>query len=119
MSRLLVALYGNKYIDHSRLEKLIDKNNISKRDFLSGNLEAKAFVDKDFIKLHQSTLRKVDILANIAGRASRNELKTNLTWIKYYIKYPIVFFELITKHPVISGIIVIVGLFLSIIQMFR
>lgn len=119
LSRLLVDIYGINYISHPRLEKLIEKNNISKRDFLNGEGEAKAFVNKDFIKLHQSTLRKVDILANIAGRAARDELKTNLTWWKYCSKYPRAFFEFIKDNAVVSGLIIIVGLILTIVEFFK
>lgn len=31
-------------------------------------------------RLHQSTPRKVDVLATLAGRANANTLETNATW---------------------------------------
>lgn len=80
LSRMLVAIYGVGYIGHPRMEKLLEKNNIAPRDFLTGAQEAKAFEERDFVALHQSTLRKVDVLANIAGRAHDRDLKTNTTW---------------------------------------
>lgn len=80
LSRMLISIYGVGYIGNPRLEKLIEKNNISHRDFLVGAEEAKAFENSEYLKLHQSTLRKVDIFANIAGRAENGTLKTNATW---------------------------------------
>ena len=62
LARKMVEIYGNYIKEHPRFEKLIEKNNITKRDFLGGAEEAAAFENKEFVKLHQSTLRKVDIL---------------------------------------------------------
>lgn len=80
LSRLLIAIYGKAYIGHPRIENLIKKNNISNKDLLVGAEEAKAFENGDYVKLHQSTLRKVDVFANIAGVAENGTLETNATW---------------------------------------
>ena len=80
LSRLLVQAYGTGYIGHPRLKKLLEKNHIEPLDFLSGEAEAEAFERGDYVALHQSTLRKVDVLANLAGRAHTNSLRTNATW---------------------------------------
>jgi len=80
LSRLLIDIYGVAYIGHSRLEKLIQKNEIQPRDMMTGAEEAQAFVDGNYVGLHQSTLRKVDVLANIAERAQNQQLLTNTSW---------------------------------------
>jgi hypothetical protein len=80
LARLLISLYGVGYIGHPRLERLIEKNMITARDFLVGAEEAKAFEAGEYVKLHQSTLRKVDVLANIAERAENGTLRTNSNW---------------------------------------
>ena len=80
LSRLLQDVYGSGYIGHPRLEQLLWKNGIAPRDFLSGHQEAEAFEDRDFYALHLSTLRKVDVLANIALLAHDRKLKTNTSW---------------------------------------
>lgn len=80
LSRILVSIYGVGYIAHPRLESLMKYNSITARDFLTGKQEADAFENKQFVKLHQSTLRKVDILANIASRAHAGDLKTLASW---------------------------------------
>lgn len=80
ISRALVDIYGIAYIGHPRLESLMRKNQITNKDFLSGKDEAEAFDKKLFIKLHQSTLRKVDTIANIFERTADGTLKTNASW---------------------------------------
>jgi hypothetical protein len=80
LARVLVDIYGVGYVEHPRLEKLLLKNQIRPLDFLSGPEEAAAFENRNFVALHQSTLRKVDVIANIATRAFDRDLKTNTTW---------------------------------------
>lgn len=80
LSRALVDLYGVGYIGHPRLETLLEKNKITAKDFLTGKQEADAFDNKEFVRLHQSTLRKVDCLANLFERSLNGTLKTNATW---------------------------------------
>jgi hypothetical protein len=80
LARLLIDIYGVGYIGHPRLETLLAKNSIKPRDFLTGPQEAEAFETRNFVGLHQSTLRKVDVLANLAERAHTRQLKTNSTW---------------------------------------
>lgn len=102
LARELVAIYGVGYIGHPRLENLVEKNKITNRDFLVGAQEAAAFDNKEYVKLHQSTLRKVDILANIAERVESNSLSTNATWRERYGVHPSVVVELIKEHWVYS-----------------
>lgn len=80
LARLLIDIYGVAYIGHPRLETLLAKNSIKPRDFLTGPQEAEAFEKRNFVGLHQSTLRKVDVIANLAERARSRQLKTNTTW---------------------------------------
>jgi hypothetical protein len=87
LARVLIARYGPEYTrygpdnkEHPRLEKLMMLNQISAKDALTGKEEADAFDNKQYIKLHQSTLRKVDVIANIAEREWNGSLRTNSTW---------------------------------------
>ena len=102
LSRALIDLYGVGYIAHPRLETLIEKNKITAKDFLTGKDEAAAFENKEFVKLHQSTLRKVDTLANILERASSNNLKTNSSWFQQHGYTPAAFAEWAKEHWIIS-----------------
>ncbi len=47
---------------------------------MTGPQEAEAFDRRNFVGLHQSTLRKVDVIANVAERAHHRHLETNTTW---------------------------------------
>lgn len=80
MARLMIDIYGVGYIGHPRLTNLIAHNKIAPIGFLSGKDEAAAFDAGDYVKLHQSTLRKVDVLANILGRAHERRLRVLSTW---------------------------------------
>lgn len=107
LSRGLVDLYGIGYIGHPRLGKIIEKNKMSSKDMLSGADEAKAFEEKEFVKLHQSTLRKVDILSNLFERTLNKTLKTNATWAEQYGFTPSVLAELVKKHWIVTVVIVL------------
>ncbi|MCD4727186.1 MAG: 3'-5' exonuclease [Pirellulales bacterium] len=76
LARILIDLYGVGYIGHPRLTNLIKLNSIGNLDLLPGEEEAKAFDNGEYVKLHQSTLRKVDILTNIVDRTADGTLKT-------------------------------------------
>jgi hypothetical protein len=80
LSRMLIDIYGRGYICHPRMEKLLERNDIATRDFLTGEEEAKAFEEHNYAALHQSTLRKIDVIANIASQAHDRDLTTNTTW---------------------------------------
>ncbi|MDR7317831.1 hypothetical protein [Brevibacillus nitrificans] len=76
LSRYLVDIYGLKYIGHPRFQKLVEFNKITSKDMLAGAEEAEAFVAKEYVKLHQSTLRKVDCIQTILERTANGTLKT-------------------------------------------
>jgi hypothetical protein len=103
LSRLLIAIYGITYIPHRRLDNLMEKNNIEKKDFMTGADEAEAFEKGDYVALHQSTLRKVDILAAIAERAHGKTLKTNATFWERNGGYLPALFVWVLDNPVIVG----------------
>lgn len=84
LARLLPNKYGLRYIGHPRLEKLVEKNHITQKDFLTGKEEAMYFEKKEFIRLHQSTLRKVDVLQTIFERTLDNSLCTDAKFRDIY-----------------------------------
>lgn len=110
LSRALVAIFGNKYIGHPRLVKMMEANHITALDLLDGPGEAAAFENKEFVKLHQSTLRKVDVLANILGRVIDDTIKTNATWRDTHGIHPKIILEYIAKHWVLSLLASAVGI---------
>ena len=114
LSRILIDIYGVAYIGHSRLEKLIEKNQIQPRDMMTGAEEAQAFVDGNYVGLHQSTLRKVDVLANIAERAQNKQLLTNTSRWQMHGGSLRTGLEWIADNKVISLVIALAGLGLAI-----
>lgn len=116
LARLLVSLYGVGYAAHPRLATVVAKNRISDLGFLTGEEEAKAFEDRDYVRLHQSTLRKVDILANIAIRAADRTLKTDARFREIYGGYLAAFSELMREHWAFS-LLGVVGAIASIVAL--
>lgn len=108
-SRLLIANYGSNYIGHPRLRSLVEKNSITHRDFLGGQAEADAFTNKQYVKLHQSTLRKVDVLAKIVEYAANGSLKTNSSLKDIYGNYLAAFIEIFTANPIISLVVLLIS----------
>ena len=113
IARVLIEKYGVQYIGHPRLTKLLEKNDISAKNLLNGDEEAKAFDNKEYVKLHQSTLRKVDVIDSILKRSVESDLKTNATIRQIYGLTPQGIYELIKDHWLWSLIISIIMLFLG------
>ncbi len=80
LARLLIDIYGTGYIAHPRLPNLLEKNQMKAPGFLTGAEEAKAFEKRNYVSLHQSTLRKVGEIANLARLANERKLKVDTSW---------------------------------------
>jgi predicted CopG family antitoxin len=76
LAQTLKDIFGPNYIDNPKMQSLIELNDITKRDFLTGAEEADAFSKKEYFRLHLSTLRKVDSFADILERLLQGKLKT-------------------------------------------
>ncbi|MFI2956872.1 hypothetical protein [Priestia sp. JSM ZJ58] len=109
LARLLIDIYGVGYIGHPRLEKLIEKNKISHRDFLDGQSEAAAFTNKEYVKLHMSTLKKVDVFHSILDKVASGNLKTNAKWHEPYGLSPQGVYEAIKDHWLYAIITLLLG----------
>ena len=110
LSRILIRIYGQDYIGHPRIEKLMQLNSITSRDFLSGKAEADAFDEKEFVKLHQSTLRKVDVLSSFASRAHGGILKTDSSWWDINGLSVKALGEWVREHWLVGAVITLLGL---------
>ena len=89
-------------IDYDHLKKykriIIEYNNIKAKDFLRGADETEAFKNKEYIKLHRSTLRKVDVLANLLNRAIDKKLKVKSRWYEIHGLSPQGVFDYFTSR---------------------
>lgn len=123
LARALISLFSRQYIEHGdsgRLLALIKLNNITDKDALTGKQEAAAFENGEYIKLHQSTLRKVACISSIVDRTVDGSLITNATWLDKNGMHPKAIVEYVKGHwiwslvvmlAVLSGLLVrIVGL---------
>ena len=116
LARSFAALYGLRYAPHARLKHIVDKNGVSHKDFLAGAEEATAFQNKEYVPLHLSTLRKVDILATLAERADQGSIRTYAPFADTWGLYPQVFGEWLREHwivSIIAALITVVGLLLA------
>lgn len=109
LSRILIAIYGVGYTSHPRIENLMELNSITAKDFLTGKQEADAFEAKQFLKLHQSTLRKVDIFANFAERAHAGRLNSYSSWWEMNGRSIKAIGEWIREHWLIGSVITAIG----------
>jgi hypothetical protein len=112
LARELVTLYGRKYAPHTspngrkgRLMSIVEINGIADVDALQGAEEAEAYNQSEYLRLHRSTLRKVDIFANIFDRVHGKDLKTNATFMDIYGVHPVAIIEVAKSHPVVTSII--------------
>lgn len=109
----LKILYSADYIEHPRFEKLVEKNQISKKDFLNGVEEAAAFENKEYVKLHHSTLRKVNMMHSIYEKVLDKNLKNNSNWRKIYGVTPQGIFEAIKENWILSLLVSLLTILLS------
>lgn len=109
LSRLFIDLYGVGYIGHPRLENLLTQNHITARDFMTGKQEADAFEAGQYVDLHRSTLRKVDVFCNLASRAYDDKLTTLASWKEAHgISWEAISY-LAKKHPVYTTLTILGG----------
>lgn len=113
LARLFIQCYGVNYIDHPRMEKLLSYNNIKAKDYLKGADEAAAFSAKEYVKLHQSTLRKVDVFADLLNRAIQQNLKVKSKWYEIYGISPQGIFDFCRDRWWIQALMYIITLLLG------
>ncbi|KQX38198.1 hypothetical protein ASD04_11300 [Devosia sp. Root436] len=119
LARELVAMFGVKYAPHGasgRMHSLMEMNHITAKDALNGKGEAEAFENQEYVKLHQSTLRKADVIANLLDRTLDGSIKTKATWFDLHGFHPVAVIEWITEHWVFAalGIVaLLIGLYLG------
>lgn len=117
LARELISLYGRKYAPHQdskgrkgRIMSLAELNQVTDEDALTGKEEADAYVSGDYLKMHRSTLRKLDMFANFFDRAHHKKLKTKSSWLDRTGIHPVAIIEAAKIHPVFIAFIFLGGL---------
>lgn len=118
LSQVLIILYGEKYIEHPRLEKICELNKIGRKDFLAGKDEAKAFKEQKYLDLHRSTLRKVEIINRIFERIVNGDLRHKGKWKDVYSFSILGIKEYISENCIPLLIFNIFSFFLGVIATF-
>jgi len=117
LSLMLKEIYGSKYIAHPRLKMLAVRNDISLLRFLSGAEEPEAFKRKDYVALHQSTLRKVAVLESIAERAHRGTLRTDSSWWILHGGTIRAVWSLVVANQTILFFLAVIGVALAVVAL--
>jgi hypothetical protein len=85
--RILGLIYTYGYEANrpdGRLLNLAKRNDISTINALTGADEAKAFDNRQYLQLHMSTLKKVDVIESVFQRTEVKGLKVNVGWKQIY-----------------------------------
>ena len=120
LANIMWDFLGPRFAEKPLLHGLLLQNDMSPKNFLIGKDEADAFTAGEYVKLHQSTLSKVDAFAHIIRAAKDDALisKNN------YFKRRGLSFEnlmiLIQEHPFWIAIVIfsiLVGIPASIVAL--
>ncbi len=80
---------------------------------MKGKEEAEAFDNRDFLKLHMSTSRKVEIIDRILTLEEKEKLKVKASFFKIYGISPMGIFEMIRNNWILfliwSVVIYLIG----------
>jgi len=76
LNDLIVDRYGADYAIHPKMISLMEMNGGRHRDFLNGKEEAEAFSNKEFLRMHNSTLSKVGFFSSAIRKMVNGKLKT-------------------------------------------
>ncbi|WP_116390904.1 hypothetical protein [Parvularcula marina] len=122
LARVMYDFLGPDYVGHPRFHNLLEFNNMVPRNFLTGAEEAEAFNNGEYVKLHQSTLSKVDAIMDIAAAANEGRLKSQNGYFKTRGLNFSTAAVLIKDHPIfvaISIIAVLLALTLNVLRFFN
>jgi hypothetical protein len=101
LPEILGSLYTYDFEKDKPKGKLLNlsfRNKISDREALIGKDEATCFDNRDYLKLHMSTCRKVEIIDRILTLEEKKRLKVNSNAIKIYGLTPIGIFEIVRNN---------------------
>jgi hypothetical protein len=76
LNDILRQRYGSHYVSDPKMKALMLLNGELDRRFLDGAQEADAFLRKDFIRMHSSTICKVEFFRHIISLAMDGKLRT-------------------------------------------
>ncbi|SDW29725.1 hypothetical protein [Nitrosomonas oligotropha] len=79
LSTLILAIYGGNCVNNPRMVNLMQLNGGRPRDQLTGPEEVEAFRNKEYIKLHKSTISKVYWFQSMYSKLQARKIRTTHT----------------------------------------
>jgi hypothetical protein len=76
LNDLIADRYGADYAKHPKMVSLMEQNGGRHRDFLDGKEEAAAFANKEFMRMHASTLSKIGFFSSAIRKIINGKLNT-------------------------------------------
>jgi len=123
LPRILSLIYTHDFESHGPIPKkgqllnLALRNKVSLRDALEGKEEAESFDNKEYLKLHMSTCRKVDVINEILTLEEKSKLKVKTKVVNIYGLTPKGISEIVKNNSfliaIYSFIIFIIGIVLE------
>ena len=77
LNDILADRYGHKYAKHPKMLSLMEMNGGRSRDFLDGQEEVCAFKQREYIKMHNSTLCKVGFFHRVIQKIIEGKIRTD------------------------------------------
>lgn len=123
LPRILSLIYTHDFENHGPVPKkgqllnLALRNEVSLRDALEGKEEAESFDNRNYLKLHMSTCRKVDVINEILTLEEKSKLKVKTNTFKIYGLTPEGVFEIVKNNWILvalySCILFVAGIILE------
>lgn len=76
LNDILADRYGSHYAPHPKMKSLMELNGGIHRDFLMGMEEVEAFNNNEFIRMHNSTLCKVEFFRIVINKLVNGKIHT-------------------------------------------
>ncbi|HBO2738412.1 hypothetical protein [Pseudomonas sp. NyZ201] len=76
LNDLIADRYGSDYAKHPKMLSLMEINGGRHRDFLDGKEEVDAFENKEFLRMHNSTLSKIGFFSSAMRKLVNGKLNT-------------------------------------------
>jgi hypothetical protein len=76
IAAILFGIYGENYVGVPHMQKLMEANGGIRRDFVLGKDEVELFRQKEYARLHASTVCKVKFFSDVVDLTLDKKLKT-------------------------------------------
>lgn len=118
LARLLELRFSENYANKPKMLSIATINDAKHKQMLTGAEEAKAFEDGEYVKLHQSTLRKVHLFEHLISDYADGRLKTLSKFYEVYGLTPTSILKYLVEHWIYS-LASIIALIITFYQFYK